>query len=412
MGRGKGVRAASGSSIAIHFEYRGIECRERIKLPPTAANLKFVENLKGRIAHEIAIGTFDYGVHFPNSRRALSLSKTPAALVTCGELFTMWLASVYRELQQETYGDYAEYIAHTWRPIFAKVPVNQLTLDRVMTWVNAQTTSKKRILNVLTPLRQAIRYAVSPKNFLAVDPLASIKIKRAAKQKTVLIDPFSPAEIAAICQRLEPCVRNMIEFWVWSGLREGELFALTWADIDEKRGVIQVNQAVRGARVKAVKTEAGVREVKLLDPARAALNRQKSHTRLLHRQVFLHPGTLVTYRERSGSHWATSGEIVRTGQRRPSTVNRPWQEKALRNLWAEACESAGVRYRFPRQLRHTYASWMFAGREDPQWISRQMGHSHVGITLKTYTRSVQALNIDAGNSAVARILADLPGDET
>jgi len=41
MGRsGSGVRAISGSSIEITFAYRGVRCRERVRLKPTPANLK------------------------------------------------------------------------------------------------------------------------------------------------------------------------------------------------------------------------------------------------------------------------------------------------------------------------------------------------------------------------------------
>lgn len=35
-----GVKAISASSIQITFTYKGVLCRERIKLQPTPANLK------------------------------------------------------------------------------------------------------------------------------------------------------------------------------------------------------------------------------------------------------------------------------------------------------------------------------------------------------------------------------------
>lgn len=63
--RASGVRAASKTSIEIDFQYRGVRCRERIRLPPTARNLRYCESLKGRIEHEIATQTFDYAKHFP-----------------------------------------------------------------------------------------------------------------------------------------------------------------------------------------------------------------------------------------------------------------------------------------------------------------------------------------------------------
>ncbi|MDP9090730.1 MAG: site-specific integrase [Pseudomonadota bacterium] len=392
---GAGVRQASASSIAITFEYRGVRCRETIKLPPNSANLRFVGNLKARIEHEIAVGTFDYGKHFPNSKHARKLARVPAQTITVGDLLTDWLRDVSKELEPETYGDYAEYVARTWRPLFGKDRLSDLTSDRIHEWIAKQTTSKKRILNVLTPLRQALRYAVHPRGLLPTDPIGVLKIKRrAVAQKKVEVDAFSAAEIAAVLAKLEAPVANMFQFWVWTGLREGELIALTWADIDFERGVAIINKAARGGRRKATKTVAGNREVKLLPPALEALQRQKPLTRLLHKEIFLNPGSPGT--------WG----------RNKAAVNQPWgNDKAIRLRWAEACKAAGVRYRFPRQLRHTYATWMLMSREDPLWVSRQLGHENVGVTLKHYAKYVPSMNPNAGMGAYQAIIGSRLGHD-
>jgi integrase len=382
MGRGTGVSAASRSSIAISFEYRCRRCREKIRLPPNAANLKFVENLKARIQHEIAIGTFDYAAHFPNSKHARRLALTPARTVTVGELLTEWLKYVKPQLQPETFEDYSEYVRNVWAPKFGTMLLSQFALVDVARWIAEQSTSKKRILNLLTPLRQALRYAVSPAKLLLTDPLAGVTVRRPPVIKESDIDPFTKAELDAILAQLEPAIANMMEFWAWTGLREGELFALTWADVDFERGVISVNKSARGARRKAPKTKAGNREIKLLPPALDALQRQKPLTRLLHREVFLNPGAALA-----------RGRATRA-------AGLPWNhDKPLRNRWQSACAAAGVRYRFPRQLRHTYASWMLNGGESPLWVSRQMGHADLGITLRVYAKFIADMAPDAGMKA-------------
>ena len=63
-----GSQAVSDSSIEITFMYRGVRCRERISLKPTATNLKRAEQHKAAIEHAIAAGTFDYSVTFPGFR--------------------------------------------------------------------------------------------------------------------------------------------------------------------------------------------------------------------------------------------------------------------------------------------------------------------------------------------------------
>ncbi len=65
-----GVRPKSNSSIEIDFYYRGIRCRETIKLKPTPQNLNYAAKRKAKIEVDIAHGTFDYAKEFPDSNRA------------------------------------------------------------------------------------------------------------------------------------------------------------------------------------------------------------------------------------------------------------------------------------------------------------------------------------------------------
>jgi integrase len=401
MGRGTGVRIASATSIEITFEYKGVRCREKLRLPPNAANLKHAHGLKATVEHEIAVGSFDYGVRFPHSKRAKTFAKVPANIVTVGELLTEWLASVQKSLEPETYELYSRYIRTTWRAEFGKLLLANLTAARVQDWIGRQSTSRKRILNLLTPLRQAVRFAI-PK-YLQIDPIAVLTVKRPAGIKKEMIDPFSTAEIDAILPWLEPALANMVQFWVWTGLRVGEIIALTWKDVDFERGVVNITMAARGKRRKAPKTQAGRREVKLLPPALEALGRQKPLTRLLHREIFLNPGAAVRYRDDEGKWHTPTGLDI---ERRPGTVNTPWHsDKVIRGWWRKACQAAGVRYRYPYQLRHTYASWMLKFREEPLWISKQMGHAHVSETLEIYAKHIPSMSPDAGMGAYMAIMA-------
>lgn len=69
--RGVKIRQyANSEAIQIAFTYKGIECRETLKLPATAGNLRYAANLRHEILAEIERGTFNYQEKFPESRRA------------------------------------------------------------------------------------------------------------------------------------------------------------------------------------------------------------------------------------------------------------------------------------------------------------------------------------------------------
>ena len=79
MGRGKlatpGVRVRTTQSIEIDFYYRGVRCRERLKLAPNTANRRYASRLKAEIEGRIARGKFNYAEFFPDSPRAQTLSR-------------------------------------------------------------------------------------------------------------------------------------------------------------------------------------------------------------------------------------------------------------------------------------------------------------------------------------------------
>ena len=377
MGRGKGVRASSLTSIQVEFRYRGVRCREKLRLAPTPTNTRFAQRLKSAIELEICAGTFDYAKHFPRSRKARQFARRPAEVVTIVEFLNEWLGTVERTLEPETFADYSEYCRRTWTDEFKSEALSALTLARVQKWIGEQPTSRKRILNLLTPLRQAVRYAVNVAKILPVDPLANLTVGRPETVSEDKIDPFTPAEISAIVAHLPPSAANAATFWVWTGLRFGELVALTWSDVDLDGGVARVTKALRGDRTKAPKTRAGRREIRILPPAAAALTAQKAHTRLIGKEVFLNPA----YRGRNGKLEPRAGR---------------WTDKAFRSVWKAACTAAGVRYRFPRQCRHTFASWMLSAGEPPVWVARQLGHADWSMIVKVYGRWIPSVDPEAG----------------
>ncbi|EVT73912.1 hypothetical protein X548_06685 [Stenotrophomonas maltophilia 5BA-I-2] len=69
--------------------------------------------------------------------------------------------------------------------------------------------------------------------------------------------------------------------------------------------------------------------------------------------------------------------------------------------WQRALRKAGVRYRYPYQMRHTFASQALSAGENVMWVARQMGHGDWTITAKKYGRWIPSMVPDAGAKAAA-----------
>jgi len=329
------------------------------------------------IQHEIAIGTFRYSKHFPESPRAELFDDARAASATVGDVLNRYLEGLKPSLEYSTYRDYESAVRHHLQPAFGNIPLRELGTRQIREWIAGLVISAKRINNILIPLRGMLADAYAD-GLIERDPMDRI---RNLTVRTEEPDPFTPEEkhaILAACT--DPQHRNLFQFAFWTGLRTSELIALEWKDIDWRRGVARVRRASVRKHIKATKTRAGERDVMLLPPALEALNAQRQHTELRHGRVFYNP--------RTSEPWETDGQIRKTA-------------------WTHILRRAGVRYRNPYQTRHTFASTLLSAGENPMWVAQQMGHKDWAMIRKVYGRWIPEVDPAAGQK-IKQLFCDRP----
>jgi integrase len=347
----------------VDFRWKGQRCRERIRLKPTAANLKYAANLKARIEHEIATGQFDYAKHFPDSPRGRIHPQGHAKLSV---VLSDYVAGLSGSVEPETIREYGQssdaIIEGVGDPY-----VHNLTRAQVRNWLASSPLSKKRLDNLLIPLRGALAQAVDD-GILEKNILHGFKFKRIDSPKKE-IDPFTPEEVEALGRT---GLGNLWLFWAWTGLRSGEVIGLQWGDVDREGQRINVRRAVRLGRQKLPKTAAGNRGLQLLPPAWGAL--PDGDGRDAEAPVWVNPNT--------GGDWH--------------------EAKALARAFRKACKEAGVRYRYPYQLRHSFASRALSAGENALWVAKYMGHTDVGMVTRHYGKWIPSVDPMAGQRMILR----------
>ena len=292
-------------------------------------------------------------------------------MVTVQRKLDGWLGSMKAQLERSTFLGYERGVKVLCKTLGATL-LRDLTRGQIRTWIGEQTSSAKRVNNLLTPLRMMLAEELNA-GTITVNPMAGIKVKRKGP-KDDDIDPFTPAEREAILAECSGQFRNLVQFAFWTGMRTSELIALRWQDVDFSRGFVAVRQARVAGEVKGPKTKAGRREIKLLPPAREALQAQRAHTLLA--------GAFVFHDPRTGAAWGGDKPI------------REWH-------WRPALKRSGVRYRYPYQTRHTYASTLLSAGENPVWVASQMGHKDWVMIVRTYGRWIPEVDPTAGEKAAA-----------
>lgn len=348
------------TTLRISFYYRGVQCRETLKLEVTPSNIKYAERLRCEILNTIERGTFSYADYFPQSNLARRFGHVKTN-ITIGELLRDFLDQIKATREHSTYIGYKKVCEAHLIPYFGEVALQDLKPAFIREWIRGLQVTSKTVSNLLIPLRAIIEQALNDE-YIKSNPLDKIVISKLLSKQTsksnFKVDPFDKNEVKAILDATHhEQIRNLFQFAFFTGLRTSELIALQWEDIDLTHGIINVVRAVVKKQIKGTKTIAGKRQVMLLPPAIEALKAQMKYTLDLNNRVFHNP--------RTNQPWETDHQIRRTA-------------------WVHTMKKAGVRYRNPYQTRHTYASMMLSGGENIMWVASQMGHVDTEMVMKTY----------------------------
>lgn len=163
----------------------------------------------------------------------------------------------------------------------------------------------------------------------------------------------------------------IIKTALYSGLRAGELCGLKWDAVDLVEGIISIlakRNYVRG---------------QFVDP-----KSEKSK-----RKVIIPPemvNDLAQLKENTG------------GEDHDFVFNIDGQPidwiKFLHGPWKRAIKAAGLENVTPHHLRHSYTSILLAnlGAKEIAFISEQLGHGSIDITLRVYSHMLPDAKIGAG----------------
>lgn len=361
-------RFVTGDRIQIAFSFEGKECREM--LPPGPINKSSIQRaavLREDIRDKIKAGDFDYAAFFPDSPKA-GVSRKNAELMRTllqNQLETYERQVKNGQMSKSTYNGYAKVINGDRMRRWDNVQASEITPGMLREWIGEMDCTSKAIRNTLIPLRSVFEDALNDGviEFNPFERIALAKlIRQTAKASDYVVRPFTYAERMTILDACRNDERPTFQFWFNTGLRPGELQALEWEHIDWERRVARIVQNQGAGVIKGPKTAAGKREMDLNDEAMQALRDQLPISGARGKRVWLNTVTLLP--------WTTDAQVRKTA-------------------WLPLMARAGITYRNPYQIRHTYASTLLTAGANPWYVAQQLGHEDVEMVFRTYGKFIR-----------------------
>ena len=174
------------------------------------------------------------------------------------------------------------------------------------------------------------------------------------------INPFTQKEIDILINADDDTyMPNFIKLMANSGIRPGELIALTWDDIDFNKRTINIDKTIVNGIVGLPKTKSSIRKIDMLQASYEALQEQYKLTSTFD-NVFISSESKRFY-----SH---------------DIINLNLKKRLIAH---------NIEVRSLYQLRHSFASRMIKSGVDITWVSKTLGHKDVSITLERYTKFIK-----------------------
>jgi len=310
--------------------------------------------------------------------------------MTVGEYLDVWLkGSVYGSVRQSTYDRDTNLVNNHIKPLLGGLKLKKLNSahiqsfyrDRLDTGLSTSTVHKMHDI-LRRGLAQAVRWHLVPRNVAYV-----VKPPRPVPKEMVALSTDETRRLldAAAEDRLEA----LYVLAVHTGMRQGELLALRWQDVDMENAVVSVRRTLTRSGGKVTfgepKTKKSRRSIRLAPQATEAL---RAH---LERQL--------RDMEILGDRYRDQGLVFTTDTGAPINPSNLRQRS-----FALLLKRAGLPHMRFHDLRHTCATLLLSRGVHPKFVQELLGHATIAITLDTYSHVMPSMG-DATAKAMEDALA-------
>ena len=307
------------------------------------------------------------------------IERTAGGGVTVPDYVDSFLDRWERNVEKSTMWDYRKQ-AKRIRKGFDDVLLQDLTGKMVTSWVDrmhreglSQATQVKayRLLNL------ACKHAVKDDD-LDANPCDKADAPKAPKPDPNPLTEKSRATLVKLLSDMEPTPLAVAAYiGIYMGLREAEICALRWRDVDMQRKIMTVHAAIGRADgktyLKRTKTDGSMRILPIPAPLVDVLEARRDRM-----VAELEKADMVLDSDKFGELHVIG--YIDGRYKNPETLGKEWRG------FAEAFDLVGTKGRLCtfHDTRHTFATVAVAEGIDIKSIASYMGHSNANMTLNIY----------------------------
>jgi len=242
------------------------------------------------------------------------------------------------------------YFKHWISPVIGErslVQVGVIDLEKIKRNMTKAGRAPKTISDCLGLVRHVFNYASRRGAYEGKNPVSLIKLPKKDNKRVRFLSRDEAARLLKAMSMRSRKLHDICLLSLYSGLRAGEIFNLTWGDVDFERGQLFVREPKSGKN----------------------------------RFAYLTSETLGMLSDRYADQEKKDFVFASSRGRKSAYVSNLF-EKVVKELgFNEGVSDTRQRVVF-HTLRHTYASWLVEKGVDIYTVSKLLGHSNIIMTQR------------------------------
>lgn len=315
--------------------------------------------------------------------------------MTIGDLMKLWLFEVLihsDKIKPQTFSRYEIvyrlYVKTSPLNSIKISDIRQLNIQKYYNELSRQGKSKILINDINIHINPFFRYAVK-QGFILKNPCTGIIIPSKNNVKHE-IKPFTDEEIKLLRNNCKnPYLKMIINIGLGTGLRIGEIWALTENDFNFEENTIKVNKSVKRVLFKTTDTKS-ITKIVVGSPKTKSSNRTVPIPSILVSEIKAFVKLQKEkYIEKGVSYNSKTSQIF-------ISQNCKFLDYiSILNTWKKLLKNSSIEHRGLHSLRHTYATKLFEKNISIKTVSELLGHSSIDITSGIYIHVMPKLKVEA-----------------
>ena len=175
---------------------------------------------------------------------------------------------------------------------------------------------------------------------------------------------FNEKEVKLLIDNAEGFFKSYLAIAFYTGMRPGEIIALTLSDINLQEMYINVNKRIKKGDIDDPKTKSSIRKVPIPNKLKPYLEDQIQKAKEV--------GVMILFFT-------------------PKTKKKFYDADKLDTYWKRLLAKLNMPYRRKYNTRHTFATLMIKNNVPIHIISQTMGHKNIQETLTTYANCLMKI---------------------